>query len=109
MKYRKITAILLGMTLAVSSCSTVLAAENSSAETEISSAETETEISSAKTPARIAAIDSLDLTDMFSKTDLDDSLDSGAVQITLEDDSASADGSGVQIDGTTVTITEEGP
>ena len=124
MKYRKITAILLGMTLAVSSCSTVLAAENSSAETEISSAETETssaeteteassaetetEISSAKTPARIAAIDSLDLTDMFSKTDLDDSLDSGAVQITLEDDSASADGSGVQIDGTTVTITEEG-
>lgn len=115
MKYRKITAILLGMTMAAASCSTVLAeeTETTSAETEASSAETEissteTEVSSTKTPAEIAAIDSLDLSEMFSETDQDDSWDDTAVQIMLEDSSASAEGSGVQIEGTTVTITEEG-
>ena len=111
MKYRKITAILLGMTLAAASCSTVLAeeTETTSAETEASSAETEissteTEVSSTKTPAEVAAIDSLDLSEMFSETDQDDSWDDTAVQIMLEDSSASAEGSGVQIEGTTVTI-----
>ena len=90
MKNRKITALLLGMAVAVSSFSTVQAAETGS------------------TPATIAPADSLDLAGMFSEKDLDDSRSDAAVRITLEDTAAKAEDESVQIDGKTVTITEAG-
>ncbi len=51
----------------------------------------------------------VDTTDLFTDRDLDASYDaSDAVTITLSDDGSSASGSGVTIDGSTITITEEG-
>ncbi|MBQ9322546.1 MAG: carbohydrate-binding domain-containing protein [Eubacterium sp.] len=57
----------------------------------------------------VTPIESLDLTDMFSKRDQDASYDeSSSAKITLTGTSAEVAGSGAAADGSVVTITEEG-
>ena len=61
------------------------------------------------TPATIAAVETLDFAEMFSDKDRDDSWDAAeAAVIELKGTSAEAEGEGVTVGGTTVTITEAG-
>ena len=96
---RLATLALAGLLAAapLSGCS-ALASANSSAETESQESE-----SVARTPGDI------DLTSLFSDRDQDPSYDeSEAISVTLADDGTTASGKGVEVDGSTVTITKAG-
>ena len=96
---RLATLALAGLLAAapLSGCS-ALASANSSAETESQESE-----SVARTPGDI------DLTSLFSDRDQDPSYDeSEAITVTLADDGTTASGKGVEVDGSTVTITKAG-
>ena len=97
---RRLATLALAGLLAVaplSGCS-ALAGANSSAETDSQESE-----SAARTPGDI------DLTSLFSDRDQDPSYDeSEAITATLDDDGTTASGKGVEVDGSTVTITKAG-
>lgn len=96
---RLATLALAGLLAAapLSGCS-ALASANSSAEAESQESE-----SVARTPGDI------DLTSLFSDRDQDPSYDeSEAISVTLADDGTTASGKGVEVDGSTVTITKAG-
>ena len=97
---RRLATLALAGLLAVaplSGCS-ALAGANSSAETDSQESE-----SAARTPGDI------DLTSLFSDRDQDPSYDeSEAITVTLDDDGTTASGKGVEVDGSTVTITKAG-
>ena len=64
---------------------------------------------SGDTASLITPVESLDLTDMFSKRDQDASYDeSSSTKITLNGTTAEVAGSGAAADGSVITITEEG-
>ena len=57
----------------------------------------------------VTSVSDLDLDNMFTDRDLDSGFDeTNSTKITLSGDSAEAEGSGVTVDGTTITISQEG-
>ncbi|MCD7920714.1 MAG: carbohydrate-binding domain-containing protein [Clostridiales bacterium] len=106
-------SLALGLTLALtlSACGGTASTAAGSTET-TSTAEGSAASEGGDTETENTAADvsyALDTSDMFTDRDLSGSYDAGsAVTITLDGDAASCDGDGVDISGSTVTITAEG-
>lgn len=95
---RRLAAASLCVLLALSGCGT----QNTTADT----SDTETVSSESLAATTVSAID---ISSLFSDRDLDPSYnESEAIAIELNGDSASCDSSAVVIDGSTITITDEG-
>ncbi len=111
MKLLRFLALGLTLALTLSACGGTASTAENSAEA-ASTAESSAASEGGDTETENTASDvsyALDTSDMFTDRDLSGSYDAGsAVTITLDGDAASCDGDGVDISGSTVTITAEG-